>query len=184
MSYNKKNYDELLKAIEAIENNMWKICDLDTNDDDIHCSLCHSFPFDKSLDEVAMTVREWREEIELVWNVKQKREKPVGENIAFYEWSYTGGGIWIAVGQLNSGEWFNIDDMDNGGESFQLFKTMHDAYESYPEDVTECICTDTDRKKFVAMWKEIFAHEQETNGTMSERVPDWKNQLIDMLANA
>lgn len=183
MSYNKKNYDELLQAIDAIENNMWKICDLDTNDDDIHCSLCHSFPFDKSLDEVAMTVREWREEIELVRNVKQKREKPVGEHIAFYEWVYTGGGIWVAIGKLNNGKWFRIDDMDSGGVSFQIYKTLHEANEDDTDNVTNCIDIYVDKKLYVAMWKEIFAYEKENNGTMSERIPEWTNELIDILAN-
>ena len=72
MSYNKKNYDELLQAIEAIENNMWKICELDTDDDDIHETIPHSFPFDQSLDEVAMAVHGWREEVMIRRDVKQK----------------------------------------------------------------------------------------------------------------
>lgn len=184
MSYNKENYDTLLKALEAIENNMWKICEIDVVDDDVHETIPHEYPFDKSLDEVVLAVHDWRVEVALRRDIKEKRFKPVGERITLYEWIYTGGDIWMVVGRLNDGTWFNATDFDNCGDSFQIFKTKQDAVDSFADAAIKEITVSNDKKTFVEMWKEILAHEQETNGTMSERVPDWKNQLIDMLANA
>lgn len=115
------------------------------------------------------------------------KKDPIGEHIVSYEWIYTGGGIYIIVGKMTDGNWFNSGELDElSGESFQIFRTRTDAEESLPENVINEIYpskSKEDRKLYAEMWREILRHEEETDGEMSEKLEVYTDCLIDNLAN-
>ena len=75
--------------------------------------------------------------------------KPIGRIVKSYEIDYTGGGIYVVVGQLVSGEWFCAATPDED-DSIGLYATEGQAQECMADDMEGLIMGDS--AKYIMVW--------------------------------
>lgn len=100
--------------------------------------------------------------------------EPIGRIVKSYEIDYTGGGIYLVVGQFVSGEWFSAATPDED-DSIGLYATEGQAQECLADDMEFLIMGDS--AKYIMVWDEILTDYVEKNGDFSACVPKWREGL-------
>lgn len=105
---------------------------------------------------------------------EEEETKPIGRIVKSYEIDYTGGGIYLVVGQFVSGEWFSAATPDED-DSIGLYATEGQAQECLADDMEFLIMGDS--AKYIMVWDEILTDYVEKNGDFSACVPKWREGL-------
>ena len=102
--------------------------------------------------------------------------KPIGRIVKSYEIDYTGGGIYVVVGQLVSGEFFSGQTPDDGECGLALYEAEDEAREALADDTIAGIAANS--AKYVLLWNEIIDDYVQKHGA-SEMTENWKKGLYE-----